>query len=451
MKTKPLTERGQALILIAFAAIALFAITGLAIDGSNKYSDRRHAQNAADAAVLAAALARANTLTANPGLADTEICPNASPGTLCQAITSSALGRADDNGYDNNLVTNEVKVYTCNNPDSDCGPYDGNKNYMQVIITSRVSTFFMRVFGINESINIVESVALAGKGGAIANGASVVSMNPNPNCGNGSFNVGGNGEIHLTGGGMFVNSSASCGYTCDSGSLILTTNPSGIGISSAGSEIDQHCGTNLPENESATQIMIPDEVYMPEKPEQCSQTAATPTDLGGGRWRIYPGYYTDFPQAGLIGVNQDIELAPGIYCVDGDIHWSGATFDSLDGTSGVTIYLTSGHDFSLSINSPIYLDASHTGTVYDGYLIILDGDENTHPNCTINGGSYLEVNGTIFAPYCNITINGDNSTSSEFNAQIIGWDVKLNGGNFMNITYDPADNGKIQRRVGLMK
>ena len=51
------TERGQALILIAFAAIALFAITGLAIDGSKKLSDRRHAQNAADAAVLAGSLA----------------------------------------------------------------------------------------------------------------------------------------------------------------------------------------------------------------------------------------------------------------------------------------------------------------------------------------------------------------------------------------------------------
>jgi hypothetical protein len=309
----------------------------------------------------------------------------------------------------------------------------------------------MRVLGINQSQNTVQAVSLAGKGGAIANGASVVSMNPNPNCGNGSFNVGGNGEIHLTGGGMFVNSSASCGYTCDSGSLILTTSPSGVGISSAGSTIDQHCGTNLPEYETAQQIMIPDEVYMPERPDQCDQMAATPTHLPNGDWRIYPGYYTDFPQAGLIGNNQDIELSPGIYCVDGDIHWSGATFDSLDGSSGVTIYITPGHGFSMSINSPITLDASHLGTKYDGYLIILDGDPNVHPNCTINGGSYLDVNGTIFAPYCNITINGDNSTTSNFNAQIIGWDVKLNGGNVINITYNPADNGKIQRRVGLMK
>src|SRR6186997_1064240 len=51
-------ERGQALILIAFAAIGLFAFTALAIDGSRVFSDRRHAQNAADTAALAAALTK---------------------------------------------------------------------------------------------------------------------------------------------------------------------------------------------------------------------------------------------------------------------------------------------------------------------------------------------------------------------------------------------------------
>ena len=439
MNSKHFMERGQALILIAFAAIALFAITGLAIDGSNKYSDRRHAQNAADAAVLAAALAKTNAETAGDDAA-----------TVWAALSTAALNMALENGYDDNHVTNEVEVYTCDDPSSSCGPYDDNPLYVQVRITSNIDTYFMRVIGINQSQNLVQAVALTGKGGSIANGASVVSMNPNPGCGNGSFNVGGNGEIHLSGGGMFVNSGASCGYTCDSGSLIVTTSPSGIGISSAGSDIDQHCGTNLPENESAQQIMIPDEVYMPERPPECSITAPTPTPLGGDDWLIHPGYYTDFPQSGLISANKNIYLESGVYCVDHDIHWSGSTFDLLDGTSGVTLYVTGGHDFSMNINSPITMDASNSGD-YQGYLIILDGDQNTHPNCTINGGSYLDLNGTIFAPYCNITINGDNSTNSEFNAQIIGWDVKLNGGNVININYDPDDNGRVKRRVGLMK
>jgi hypothetical protein len=144
-------------------------------------------------------------------------------------------------------------------------------------------------------------------------------------------------------------------------------------------------------------------------------------------------------------------MAPGVYCVDSDIQWTGSDFNSLDGTGGVTIYMTNGHQFDMTIQSLINLNAPQTGSDYDGYLIILEGDPNTHPDCTINGGSHLDMNGTIFAPYCNITINGDNTTDSELNAQIIGWDIKLNGGNVINIHYDPADNGKVKRRVGLMK
>jgi hypothetical protein len=423
-KLFPSAQSGQALILIALAAVGLFGIAALAIDGSIKFSDRRQAQNAADTAALAGALAK---LEGDP---DWELV---------------ALNRADDNGYDDNLVTNNVEAYSP--PIS--GYYAGNASYVQVIITSHVDTYFARVLGINQTKNTVEAVALSRAGGSLFNGASVVSMNPHPNCGNGSFNVGGNGTINIDGGGFMVNSSESCGYSQTSCSVTLNIT-GGAGISSAGSEIDQSCGIAAPENETATQIVVPDEVYMPEEPIECSQTAATPTQVGPDDWVIYPGYYTDFPQAGLIGNNQNIILSSGVYCVDGGIHWSGATFDSLDGTSGVTLYIKSGHDFSMSINSPIHLNASSSGD-YAGYLIILDGNMGSIENCTINGGSYLNVNGTIFAPYCSLRINGDNGTDSEFNAQLIGWDVTLSGNNTINIHYDPTVNAENHPKIGLMR
>ena len=46
-------SEGQALVLMAFALIALAAMVGLAIDGGRLYSQRRQAQNAADAAAMA--------------------------------------------------------------------------------------------------------------------------------------------------------------------------------------------------------------------------------------------------------------------------------------------------------------------------------------------------------------------------------------------------------------
>jgi hypothetical protein len=194
---------------------------------------------------------------------------------------------------------------------------------------------------------------------------------------------------------------------------------------------------------------------MPDEPSECGIVAPAPTLLGVDgagvqNWLIHPGYYLDFPQAGLIPQNKNIYLEPGVYCVGKDISWSGSTFKSIDGTSGVTIYLTSGNKFSMNINSPIKLNASSSGD-YAGYLIIQDGDMSSIENCTINGGSYLDMNGTIFAPYCDITINGDNSTQSLFNAQIVGWNIKLNGNNVITFTYDPESNVINKRKIGLMK
>src|SRR4026209_2638613 len=142
MKPKLLKERGQALIIIALIAIGLFGIVALAIDGSVKFSDRRHAQNAADTAAMTAALelARGNTVNWD----------------------SIARNIADKNGYDGNLVSNQVWVYQCSNiPGSspvDCGPYNGYSSYVQAVIISRVNTFFAKVIGINQTQNTVHAV-----------------------------------------------------------------------------------------------------------------------------------------------------------------------------------------------------------------------------------------------------------------------------------------------------
>src|SRR5438309_5685366 len=54
-------QQGQALILVAFAAVALIALTGLALDGGRAYLNRRALQSGADnAAEVAASLLAAN-------------------------------------------------------------------------------------------------------------------------------------------------------------------------------------------------------------------------------------------------------------------------------------------------------------------------------------------------------------------------------------------------------
>jgi hypothetical protein len=428
MKSNPISERGQALIVIALAAIGLFGIVALAIDGSAKFSDRRHAQNAADTAALAGALAKING------------------DTYWDLV---ALNRALDNGYDDNHVTNEVEVYSP--PIS--GYYAGNGLYVQVIITSHVRTYFARILGINQTNNVVQAVALADEGGELFDGAAIVSLNPSPNCsggagsGGGSVDVGGNGNINLTGGGIFVNSSETCGYSQTSCSVTLSITDGGI--NSAGSAINlSGCSSSVTTDTTQVPFVIPDEVHMPDQPSQCSSAAPAPISLGGSNWKVRPGRYTSFPPNSLS--NKNIVMESGIYCIDDDLTWNGNDFSSLDGTSGVTFYITSGHDFGININSQIDLNASNSGD-YAGYLIILDGNESSIESCIINGGGNINMNGTIFAPYCNITINGNSTTASDFNAQVIGWDIKLNGNNTITFTYDPGDNAEDKRKIGLMR
>lgn len=448
MKLKLSTERGQALIIFALAAIGLFGVVGLAIDGSAKFSDRRHAQNAADTAALAAALVKVNGLTA--GQTDS-VCSTNSGWTnsaFCLDIINAAWDRAEENGYDG-LIPDSVDVYSP--PIS--GPYTGNSSYIQVIITSHIDTYFARVIGVDQTKNTVEAVAMVGKGGPLFSGASFVSLNPSPNCGSGSVNVGGSGTINLYDGGIFVNSSASCGYS-QPNCTALTLNLYGGIVESAGSPISS-CDPYLPKDETQEQILIPDEVDIPPEPPECNQLAtAYNYPPGSNIWHITPGYYTDFPQSSIngdiVGNKKDIVMDPGVYCVGKRIKWSSTTFDSLDGSSGVTLYIKSGNEFEININSPITFNPSNSGD-YEGYLIIQAGNPSNIKNCTINGGSYLNINGTILAPYCNVTINGNNNSNSEITAQIIGWDIKLNGGTTINIHYDPSINAKNKRRIGLMR
>jgi len=456
------TERGQALVVIVLSALVLFGFVALAIDGSAKFSDRRHAQNAADAAALAGGLALANEET-----------------TACGALQEwecQALLRAEDNGYDD-FSNNEVWVFQCDDPDRlgpdvplisggghiNCGAYEGNADYIEVIILSHINTTFARVFGWDQFDNLVQAVVYAKKGQNLAEGAMVISYDPSPNCSTGgtggySVLVSGNSIVNLNGGGIFLNSDEVCGFKIPNCANLTIT---GGGITSAATvdNINQDgCTTTATENLNPDKaVVIPDDVYFPEVPPECSPSmpgTAYNDPPGSNTYHIRPGLYTDFPQASIngniVGNRKDIVMDPGVYCVDGDFHWNGNTFDSLDGSSGVTIYLKSGSDFDLSIHSPITLNAPTSGD-YQGYLIIQEGTHTSHGSCSITGGTHLELEGLIFAPYCNITVNGGSDPTAVINAQLIGWDIKIDGTTTVNFNYNPSNQVKIKRRVGLMK
>src|SRR3990172_1767730 len=78
MKETKHSESGQVFVILVLALIGLLGFTALAIDGGVVDSERRRAQNAADAGALAAALAK----------------------TQSQNLHVAALNRTASNGYD---------------------------------------------------------------------------------------------------------------------------------------------------------------------------------------------------------------------------------------------------------------------------------------------------------------------------------------------------------------
>ena len=187
MRPRP-HETGQALILIVFAAVGLFAFTALAIDGSRAFSDRRHAQNAADTAVLAAALAKVRG----------------------QDYVMAATERAASNGYATD-ADSTVEVHLCNEPGVTCQGLPTGADpaqFIQVRIFSEIPTTFGRIIGRETLQSAAEAVARVQGSTSTSTfpDDAIIALRKN-NCG---ICSGGDLELYVNGSGIFSNSTDSC-------------------------------------------------------------------------------------------------------------------------------------------------------------------------------------------------------------------------------------------------
>jgi hypothetical protein len=379
------TEKGQALILIAFGIVAILGLTALAIDGGNAFADRRHAQNAADNAALAAALTRLNS------------------GDWQQA----AFNLAADNTYDNDGVSNEVFVH---NPPIE-GPYacpaQHCSDYIQVIIESRVDTWFARIVGVDFVNNRVQAVARAKPPRAYFYGNAVVSLSPGDGKSNThEFIYGGSSDVVVMGSGIFVNADDGACPVTNTGAAVSLEITDG-GITTVGS-----CAGA----ESATQIAYPPS--FPEFEDLCSRPNAVPVS-------------GNFPK------NNTPEQLPNdtIYCISGDFKVT-SNNTVLNG-AGVTFVVLGDVEIQggqLNLASPPDLPLF--------YLPYADTRFNNAGNPTsvvkINGNSNLSLKGMVLAPATPCDINGASGTG--LHGQLVCYEVTLTGGSDATVVYNDADN-----------
>ena len=195
-------DGGQAIVMIAIVFMALMFAVGLAIDAGQLFAAKRTQQEAADAGAFAGAIVLYQG------------------GTVLQA-TAAAIADATRNGFTDGVngatvMVNGSNVATSNAPSS--GPYAGESpvKHVEVIIVKQVKTTLVPA---EAAFNPVRARGVAGAE-PLNNGYAIIQLDTA--CTSGALGVQNNVDIHLTGGGILVNSCSSTSVTGVNGGSDIT-------------------------------------------------------------------------------------------------------------------------------------------------------------------------------------------------------------------------------------
>jgi Flp pilus assembly protein TadG len=434
------TERGQVLIMIAFGIIGLIGMVALAVDGGRAYSDRRHAQNAADTSVLAGARA----------LIREEDWKSAA------LAISLENGFADgENDLDQTSESINVEIYQCDESDDadtsvDCGEYDIASNpdaedYMMVKITSIVNTTFATVIGIQDITNTVFAIAHVkpSERTPYLDGNAVIGMSPG-DCS--AVKYSGSAETRVESdessmGGIFVNSTcASDAFKNESsgGTLyaphLCVVGDTSVDPNDTGDAIEIPSGEfNIGSDECRERGYPPANYNFPNTAICDGAPAATVVDVPLTDDYMTPGTWSGtFPPAGVVA------LSPGLYCVYGDFTLGAS--DRLAGVN-VSIWVFDG-DVEWHGGAEVNLQAYPQGYgEVSGLLLYLplsDPIDYTHV-VHLNGNSNSYIKGTVLAPAAECTVNG-NGDMPRIDGQFACYTVELSGSSDLYLRYNDDEN-----------
>jgi putative Flp pilus-assembly TadE/G-like protein len=466
------SDRGQVLIITAFAMIVLLAIAAIVVDLGFSWMLHRKEQNAADPAALAAA--------------------KYVPAKDMAKMEAEACFYAQANGFfvsDANcaaaLASGDLDV---NSPPSSAmaGQYRGHFGYVEVIINSTHPSFFGQVFG--RPFASVKSEAVAALTSGDSNSASLVALGDScqpPNDGDSAVTGGGTLTIHPATGvitpGGYINVNAPCGtignpQACDgNGNASALAVTGGSTLSTPHAFVVGGCGrvgasqfkcypagatgcldeqaiplgdplASLPEPWPTISLPVPlcpkaSEINSPSDSNPCtlSKTGGANAPCPTGTCVMEPGiYYAGWDIQGSVAV----VMKPGMYVFAGfGIKMSAqssltsiaggtpgnpidarVTIFSTDYTPGCLANRPNFCEGAITINSagPLRLKATDTVTCqqvspaicpWTGILLWQDGTTvGTPQDVSISGQSDLILSGTIYAPKSKVTITGGNST-----------------------------------------
>lgn len=429
MSIQKVSERGQAIILITLAMVALLGFTALAVDGSMVFADRRHIQSVADSASLAGVAAAANVFNTKNITANNWDCSDADVVKAIKSARVETIRRAR-----NNFTIMDEDIDDRHGVEVSCSQ-SGKYLDVNVRLVHETETAFMQLVSgaplTNEVTAVSRVYAEAGetidytimtlnksdcsssqKYGALfsndASGFRYVYV-----CGGGVFSngcLGGDGAFDL-----YVKAKNGTGATsCSSKSTLSnsifygqhftktlfsqapadrsTEVAEAIKVNAfalpSPAEASKACGA-FPEPKKTTQVST-ELCQLPETPAQiCSRSGAN--SVSASNWS-----------------NKNITLNSGLYCVTGDVTFGSANTFKTNGA--VTIVFLSGgltcNGCTIKLASPQV--GSGSGLAEDGVLFYSLATANW--KIKPKTGSYLK--GSVFIPKASITFE---TTASNIN------------------------------------
>jgi len=411
-------QHGQVIVLMALVIMGAMGFVILAIDGGMVFHHRRQAQNAADAAALAAVLAKAQGVN----------------------YVQAALNRARSNDF--NDADPEVTVEVFNPPVAE--PYASDPDasqYIQVRITGSVKTAFVQLVYKGPVANTVDAVARVRPPINMAYGYALFSTSLNA-CD--AITFGGNGSVQLYGGDAFSNSDGtakvgSCSSCTRSGSATVILN--GNTLACVADYDDNGSGGGIYNDAGGGAGDIQE--YQPRQPFPFMPDIPCPAGAKQGNLNINksrtldPGNYSSISlKAGAV-----VTMNPGVYCIDGDFKGTGG---SLTGV-GVTLKMLSG-EFDLGGNVTVNLQAPTSGD-WKGMLVYAQPSVSL---VKITGNSGAFYVGTICAPQTDCVVRGTSGTLA-VNSQVICETVDVGGDGQLMISYNEDLNYKLPTTIELAK
>ena len=420
------TESGQVIVFLAAGFILLMGIVALAIDGGMLYSDRRHAQNAADAAALAGGSGAAYYMRVNGLNYISFLCGSSEVIGAQSAAEHQAIAIAGQNDYviDGDISDNHGVSAVCEI--NDLGSYQDKHIDLITKLTRETTTNFAHLFYSGPLINQVEAVTRIYPPAPLAFGKAIVALDDSPCSGNQAGVIfSGSSTTTISGGGVWSNG---C-LTGNGTNFNVTVNNGGVG----------YAGTST----GTLSNIIPAPQHIPA-PLPGSSTSVNEPSCSGlpgrsvpktGDAILEPGVYDQIHWTGGA-----LTLNPGLYCISGTKGLS-IQGGSLTGI-GVTIYFQTGGATINGAVSPVDLraplESPDPSPAVPGILMYMANDNASKISVTGNSTSFYL--GTIYAPDGDLYFSGASGTNPTFNTQLIGHTVEVSGGALIDINFNDDEN-----------